>query len=299
MKPCVFIHTNERQMLGALVGEYALRRNSAHADEFDVRILHTDDHPFLAEREGQSYLRSGGHRPWHMEDLQSFTPLRFQPPAEMGYEGRALLTDPDVFAVGDVWELLSRDMQGKAVLCRPAHGAKGRAGIRASSVMLLDCEKLTHWRCAEGFHEMFEDKRDYTDWIGLLLEPEGSIGDLEDEWNDLDHLTPATKMLHNTKRYTQPWKSGLPIDFTPAEKTRTFPPLGWYRQARRKLFGLRNLGHYRPHPDPAQERHFFGLLRECLDAGVVSEARLREAMKQNHLRHDAFELIERAAKEAA
>ena len=53
-----------------------------------------------------------------MEDLQSFTPLRFMPPQLMGYEGRAIVVDPDVFAVGDVHELLTRDMEGKAVMGR-------------------------------------------------------------------------------------------------------------------------------------------------------------------------------------
>ena len=75
---------------------------------------------------------------------------------------------------------------------------------------------------------------------------------------------------------TQPWKSGLPIDFIPAEKTRSFPPLGWLRRARRTLLGpYALLGSYRSHPDPAQERYFFGLVRECLDEGVISEEEQR------------------------
>ena len=77
MDKCVFIHTNERQWLGALVAEYSFRRNSRHPDQFEVRFIHTRDHPFLAAREGQSFLRGGTTRVWHMDDLQSFTPLRF------------------------------------------------------------------------------------------------------------------------------------------------------------------------------------------------------------------------------
>jgi len=45
--------------------------------------------------------------------------------------------------------------------------------------------------------------------------------------------------------------------------------------------------------------YFFGLVRECLDRGIVSEAQLREAMAENHLRHDALELIERVPPLAA
>ena len=50
---------------------------------------------------------------WRYDDLQSFTPLRFIPPELMGYQNRAVIIDTDIFAVGDVWELLSRDMAGR------------------------------------------------------------------------------------------------------------------------------------------------------------------------------------------
>ncbi|MGH0035338.1 MAG: hypothetical protein ACQGVK_09970 [Myxococcota bacterium] len=291
----VFIHTNHRQIVGAKVAEYSLKRNSARPDDFDVRIIHTRDHPFLAEREGQDYLRDGTTRTWRMNDLQSFTPLRFMPPALMGYEGRAIVIDPDIFAAGDVTGLLERDMQGKAVIVRPRSGAKGRAGIMASSVMLMDCAKLRHWDVPKTFGEMFAFETDYMDWIGLKLEDPSTLGPLEPEWNDFDHLTPETKLLHNTKRWTQPWKTGLPVDFVPAEKTRAFAPLGWVRRARRALLGdYTGLGRYKRHPDPAQEQFFFGLLRECVEKGVVSEDFVRAEMASNHVRHDAFEVMEKA-----
>ena len=300
MKPCVFIHTNHRQMVGALVSQYSLKRNSRNPDGFDVKILHTEDHPFLLAQEGQKFLRDGVERVWRNDDLQSFTPLRFMPPELMGYEGRAIVIDPDIFAVGDVWDLLTRDMQGKAILCRYRSGAKRLFRFYASSVMLLDCAKLTHWRCEEQFNELFDFARDYMAWISLKLEPVGSIGLFENEWNDFDRLGPDTKLLHNTRRMTQPWKTGLPVDFTPAEKHRLFPPIGWAMRARRKLFGDHGLlGSYRRHPDQNQERFFFGLLRECVERNVVSEEMLRAEMSQNHVRHDAFEMMEQAPKLAA
>jgi len=304
MKPCVFIHTNEKQIVGALVAQHALKRNSRSPDKFDVRIIHTKDQPFLRAREGQLFLRDRVKRPWTMGDLQSFTPLRFMPPELMGYSGRAVVIDPDIFAAGDVFELLSRDMQGMAIMCRMRSGVKGIAagklGFFATSVMLLDCAKLTHWHCEEQFNEMFEFKRDYMDWISLKLEPRDSIGILEPEWNDFDRLTANTKMVHNTRRITQPWKTGLPVDFTPAETFRLFPPLGWVMRWRRQLFGAHAfLGCYRRHPDTNQENFFFGLLRECLEKGIVSEDMVREEMNVNHVRHDAFEVIERTPPLAA
>jgi hypothetical protein len=296
VKHCVFVHTNHRQMVGALVSQYSLKRNSRSPNAFDVRIIDTKDHRFLHAREGQYYLRDGVQRQWLIEDLQSFTPLRFMPAELMGYEGRAVVIDPDVFAVGDVNGLLTRDMGDKALFCRAGKGRKSFA----SSVMLLDCAKLTHWRTGEQFDEMFESKRDYMDWISLKLEPSETIGLLEPEWNDFDHLDENTKLLHNTKRWNQPWKTGLPVDFTPTEGSGVFRAMGWLRRARASLFGrYALLGQYQRHWDPNQEHFFFGLLRECLEKGVISEAMLREEMERNHVRHDAFEVLERTPRLAA
>jgi len=297
-KPCVFVHTNHRQLLGALVSQHSLRRSSAQPDAFEVRILHAADHPFLREREGQLYLREGERVPWRYEDLQSFTPLRFRPPEVMGFAGRAVVVDPDVFAVRDVWELLSRDMEGKAIVCRPRSARPSPSTGMASSVMLLDCTQLRHWRCESDFGDLFTFTRDYMDWITLRHEPPESIGRFENEWNDFDHLTPRTRLLHNTKRHTQPWKTGLPVDFTPASKAlKPLRPTSWLRPLQR--FAGRRTGMYQQHPDQNQERLFFGLLKECLADGTVSEALLRQEMRQNHLRHDALEVLERTPPLAA
>ncbi len=287
----VFVHTNQKQWLGAVVSAYSMKRNSKHGDNFSVEIIHHKDYPFLHEREGQLYLRDGQKRVWLNQDLQSFTPLRFMPPKLMGFRGRAVVVDPDIFAVGDVWELLSRDMEGAAIMCRPRSGRKGKAGCLASSVMLLDCAKLKHWNPEETFGLLFDFKVDYMDWICLKLEDPETIRLFEEEWNDFDRLTPRTKMLHTTKRRWQPWKTGLPIDFRPAEKKDLF---GLLHRLRRKLFGeYALLGRYQPHPSPEVERYFFGLLKECLERGIVSEEEIRREIERKHVRPDAFEVIER------
>ena len=295
MNHCVFIHTNHKQMTGAMVGEYALRRYSVSNDKFDVRILDSRDYPMFAAREGQLYLRDGVKRTWLNDDLQSFTPTRFMPPGLMGFQGRALVIDPDIFASSDIWELLNRDMRSKAILCRMRSGPKGLVDrCFASSVMLLDCARLGHWDAEASFNAMFEFRQDYQPWICLKEEDRGSIGFFEPEWNDFDKFTPATRMLHTTRRKTQPWKTGLPTDWRPAERFRLFPPAAWLMRARRHLFGeYAFLGNYKSHPDPNQENFFFGLLKECLEQGRISEQFLRREMAQNHVRHDVFEVLDR------
>jgi hypothetical protein len=286
MKPTVFIHTNDKQMIGAVVGRHSLKRNSARPDAFDVRITRREDFPFFDEFEGRKFLRSGGWRTWRNDDLQSFTPVRFMPPELMEYAGRAIVIDPDVFAPGDINGLFERDMQGKAVMAKPRGGHNGRNDYIASSVMLLDCAKLTHWNVRQQFEDLFAGKLDYEDWVILAKEPKGSIGFLEKEWNDFDRLSPETKLLHNTKRLTQPWKTGLSIDFTSR-----IPLISRFLPEN----GIRLWGKYKKHPDPRQEAFFFALLKECVETGQISRKEIETEMRHNHVRHDALAVIDRTA----
>ena len=93
-RPTVFIHTNHRQIIGAMVSRYSMKRNSATPDAFDVRLIKHSDYDFFEKYEGRPYLREGASRIWRNDDLQSFTPLRFSPPELMDYQGRAVVTDP-------------------------------------------------------------------------------------------------------------------------------------------------------------------------------------------------------------
>jgi hypothetical protein len=279
VKPVVFIQSNERQHLGAKISAYSYRREARDPDSFEVRILHTRDFPRLMEP-GRTILRGGTVRRWDPYDLQSFTPLRFCPPQAMQYEGLAVVTDPDVFAVGDIGELFRRDLQGKAILAVPRPGHNRRKDYIATSVMLLDCSKLAHWKFDEELDGLFGHRFDYADWIELKREDPSTIGYLEPEWNDFDRLTPATRLLHTTKRRTQPWKTGLPIDFSLQR--------AWPVDLINKLF-LR----YKPHPDPNQEAFIYSLLAEMFDSGEVTEGELSREMAANHIRHDSRELIDR------
>ncbi len=294
MKPCLFIQTNHKQIVGAIVAEYAARRFSRHNDKYDVKIMHQEEYPWLQEKDGQKYLREGDWRVWRNDDLQSFTPTRFLPPALMNYQGRSIVIDPDIFFVADIWELFSRDMQGKAILARKRAGWKGRKGMWASSVMLLDNARLQHWDAPRMFGELFEGRRDYAQWITLMDEDQSLIGRLEDEWNDFDTLTNATKALHTTRRRTQPWKTGLPVDFIPNDRLLGLKIAKPLMRLRRKIFGdYAFLGHYKQHPDINQQNLFFALLKGAMDEGMVTEKMLHEQMQANHVRHDAFEVLKR------
>lgn len=300
MKPCVFIHTNAKQMLGARVARYALRRNSAEPERFDIRLLVAEDMPVIRAQHGRLYLRHKRRVRWSADDLQSFTPLRFAVPEQMGYAGRAVVMDPDIFAIGDINELLAMDLHGAAVLARPEPARAQSPAHYASSVMLLDCARLRHWNLNTQFLELFENRRDYRDWMWLLDEPVGSVGELPAVWNDFDRLAADTRLLHNTQRDTQPWKTGLPIDFA-------IPDKGIRRRAKRalrhaacRLAGREAPdGRYKAHPDPQQQRFFFGLVAECLDRGEFGTDLIDREIELGHVRPDAFACIAAARNTAA
>jgi hypothetical protein len=298
MKPAVFIQANDKQMLGARVAAHALRRNSRQPGAFDIRIMRVEDMAALHNRHGQSYLREGKAAVWDNGNLQSFTPVRFLPPQLAGYQGRAVVIDPDVFALADVMDLLTMDMGDKSVFARKITGDAVRGDYWATSVMLLDCAKLTHWQWEENIDEMFSFKRDYRDWTSLMLEPQHSIGILEDAWNHYDRLDGSTKMLHNTGRLTQPWKTGLPIDFTYDKRARIdrvagLVPREWMRRIKFAVTGRAYLppGFYQPHPDRRQEALFFQLLRECVENGEITLPELETEIAAQHIRKDALKLL--------
>lgn len=280
MKPAVFIQANDRQLLGAKISAHSYKKASARPDSFDVKIMRVQDFPRLMQP-GQSILRAGHVRDWDPDDLQSFTPLRFAPPSLMNYEGRALVTDPDCFGVGDVADLLERDMDGKAIMAVARPGHNQQADYIATSVMLLDTAKLTHWQFDRDLDDLFNGRFDYVHWIELKREDRSTIGLLEPRWNDFDRLTDETGILHTTKRRTQPWKTGLPVDYTLRERG----PFDFLRRWSRR--------HYEAHPDPRQEAFVYSLLADLVDSGEVSRDELKSEMAANHVRHESLQLVDR------
>jgi len=281
-------------MLAAKVCAYSLRARSKHPEEFEVRLLRLEETPYLYPgREGRRYLWDKRVCVWHNRDLQSFAPLRMMVPEVMDFHGRALVLDPDIFAIGDVSELLQRDMKGKGILSR-----RSPAGFYTSAVMLLDCARLKHWHWKQNLDAIFAFKLDLYDWLRLMVENPDTIGPLEDEWNHLDTLNGNTKLLHNTERLTQPWKTGLAVDFD-LDQVGSYPYRAGFhasdilKRAKQRFGSLRisPIGQYQPHPDSRQEHFFIALLREAIDHGAVSKKFVADEIQRKHVRADLFELL--------
>jgi hypothetical protein len=153
--------------------------------------------------------------------------------------------------------------------------------------------RLTHWRWERDIDAIFGGARPLGPWLSLWDEALERIGPLEEAWNHFDTLTEATKLLHNTRIPTQPWKTGLPADYHQHAPRWPEPLESLPRVARRAISRDRSPAiRYQPHPDPRQERLFFRMLRECLEEGTVTRWFLRRAIRRRYLRRDALVILD-------
>lgn len=272
----IFIQSNKKQFLGAKIAKYAMEtRGKATAHGIPVTIIEVEQVPAFQHMVGKPY-RKGNYAPYSFEDLQSFTLTRFMPPELMHFTGRALVIDPDIFALTDITPLIDTDLGSAAIAaCR-------KKDAWDSSVMVLDNARLAHWKIADMLNDIAAGARSYEDISTLRTETAGIV-ELSRQWNSLDHLDATTKMLHTTLRLTQPWRTGLPIDFTwnPVPKLFGIIPRIWVQRPT----------HYQPHPDKNIEKFFIDLFRETYRAGVITDPEIDAAIAAHDLRADAHALL--------
>lgn len=276
----VFIQSNRKQRIGAVLAKFAIEEQLGPGSQVRVEIMPVEEMTVFKKFAGKSYLRKGRVVRYDPDDLQSFTLTRFMPPELVGFSETSIVIDPDIFALADVNDLFEKNRNGKAILACPKKEAWD------TSVMVLDNSRLTHWRIEEILERLSNHSLDYDDLMRLTKE--SSVGPLERIWNSLDVLTPETKMLHTTNRVTQPWKTGLPRDFTINPLPKIFGIIP--REPIQRLLG-KYPEHYEPHPDPNIEYFFFALLGRAVSAGVITREELVREAAVKHLRRDILDLL--------
>ena len=276
MTEAIYIQANANQWIAARVAKFAVEtRGRARERGIPVALMNVNEMPCFKAFTGAT-IRSGPlMTTYDPGEVQSFTLSRFMPPELMGYSGRALVLDPDVFALADVGELLATDLRGNAIAACP------RADGWESSVMLLDCARLRHWNIAHILSGLRNLTLDYDDLIRLRTETQ--VMDLPSKWNALDELGPETAMLHTTRNTTQPWKTGLPFDFPVPRLPAVFGIIP--REPLRRLLG-KPVGIYQPHPRREVEKVFIDLMREALHAGALTDADIDHAIAHKFVRPD-------------
>jgi hypothetical protein len=281
MKKKIFIHTNNKQGIGALISKFSFESTLSDKD-ISVEFINVDKLDVFKKFAGKTYTRNGKEIAYNPQDLQSFTLSRFMPPELMNYEGRAVVVDPDIFALKDISELFSMDMKGKSIACCSKKGAWD------TSMMVLDCTKLRHWSMEEILKSLTNKEKSYSEIMTLETESNDSVLEVSRLWNSLDTLTPETNMIHMTNRLTQPWKTGLAIDFT-----RNSP--GKYFGLIPKIWVLRLRGKwpssYQKHPDKNIENLFFSLAKKAYLAGSLTKADIEKDIQSKDVRADMLQYI--------
>lgn len=298
----VFVQANARMVLPARVAAYSFARWSRDGDVIAPELMLVEECRELVACEGRIYRENGRPLRFHCDDLCSFMPTRMAGAQRAGYRGRALVIDPDVFALRDPLPLLKCDMQGRAILAKRA--PPYRLGPYDSSIMLIDAGRLRHWDFATLVERMFAGDLDYGAWERLALEDPDSVGDLDDAWNSMDSLDEHTRFLHTTNYRTWPWKTGLGVEFwedrlwvrellSPSDRLRLL-----YRGARRRANALgaalglvRPVGVYPAHPDPRQPQQFFRLLGEAIAAGAITAHDVEREITLGHVRKDLLDRV--------
>jgi len=279
-KQKVFIHTNNKQLIGAKLAKYAIERSLPEGSEIKVDFINVDNLEVFKDFAGKKYLLPGKERTYDPNDLQSFTLSRFMPPEAMNYEGRSMVIDPDIFAIKDITPLLDTDLgESPVAACR-------KKDAWDSSVMIMDNTKLKHWKIRDFIEALAKKQTDYAEIISLKFEPK--VQELSRNWNDLDHLGPKTKMIHMTNRLTQPWRTGLPIDFTINPMPKIFGLIP--REPIHKLLG-KYPTHYQPHPIKEVEQWFFTLVSDALKSGAIKREEIEEEIRLGHVRKDFWNKI--------
>ena len=282
----IFICTNDNQSIGAKVSKQSIISRSSFAAA-DITILNESDCPDLKKFFSLPYMRRGKMIDHEKNDMQSFTLLRFMIPQLMGYAGRALVIDPDIFLVRNGLENLRNfPMEDCSIYARKGQ----KKGSWGSSVMLLNCKELQHWKISNFIDQMHKGLLDYNNLINLKNE-EKKIAVLENQWNEYDAIKENTILLHTTGKITQPWRVGLKLNSTIKPLFRIFPRAPIY-----KLFG-KNLTIGREHPQKAVSRFFMKELASCLDDGVISRYEIDYAIEKNFLRRDIYLELEKLQKD--
>ena len=190
----IVIGTDPSQYVAQRVLEYSIRK---HTDA-DIKII--PGH--------QTQQRLGGTR---------FGFVRFLAPSLCDYQGIGIYMDADQLVLGDVAEL--------AALLQPPHaigivrdiegtfGGKPVAPRNETSVMVLDCARLTDWDPETMFDRVVPnsavpgpDQIRYKDFIRLAWVDPALIQAIDPRWNHYNMVREDTRLIHFSHVREQPWK---------------------------------------------------------------------------------------------
>lgn len=271
-----FICTNDEQLIPAKISRHILLKYTNLKPE-DITILNESSFNELHDLYGSKYLRSGKWEIWNSTDMQRFTLLRFLVPELMSFSGHAIVMDPDIFLVKNKLPSLMEKISSTDVLCR-----KGvKENTNASSLMVLNCQNLRHWKLPNLIRMLKDGALDYDDLINIRFGAH-RISYLDNSWNDFDNLDENTIFLHTTQKITQPWRKGLKMNSYVPKIFGIFKRDLIYRILKKPLrVGVE-------HPNEAINDLFFRYMRDAYKEKIISDDDIKIAIQKKFLRQDIY-----------
>ncbi len=190
----IVIGTDPSQYVAQRVLEYTIEKHTGA----EVRII-----PGL-----QTQRRLGGTR---------FGFVRFLVPSLCDYQGTGIYMDADQLVLGDVAELAATLQPPHAIgIVRNIEGTFGGKPVEPrneTSVMVLDCARLTDWDPDKIFDQVVPNDQEagpgqirYKDFIRLGWVDEALIQAIDPRWNHYNMVREDTRLIHFSHVREQPWK---------------------------------------------------------------------------------------------
>ena len=189
-------------------------------------VIGTQPNQYLAERVLEHSIRKSASKPVEIHRVHQtresvggtrFGFVRFTVPSLCGYRGRAIYLDADQVAIGDIHELADELQEPFAVgLVRKLEGTFAGRPVEQrneTSVMVLDCAKLTAWNPEKIFDPVIPNDAPlapgqihYRDFMRLAWIDPALVQEIDPRWNHYNMVRPDTKLVHFSHVREQPWK---------------------------------------------------------------------------------------------
>ena len=266
----IFIQSNRFQIAAAKVAKFSFERFGYKAE-----IINFEEHECLTKKIGKVYLRKGKIKKFK-DDLQSFTLLRFLIPEIADPNEKIAIIDPDVFALKPLNELEKITHLQNKIFCTFYNG------LPRSEVMIGKAKNF-YLNFNQLVEDLFELKIDYDDIMSLRLYKNENLKEIPHSFNQHDQINDGTFILHTTNRSTQPWKSGLKIDFERHLSSKT-KIINYLKKFLFLKYNKSFLSKYYIKHESEQVYNFvLDLFKEAIKKNYIDKSEIKKSVKNNFI----------------
>lgn len=266
----LFIHSNRKNKIPALVSSYTFRK---HNPSLNISIENLEDCKLLMEHDKKKFNRKGKALQLNVKSSQSFFFVRFIC-CELAKNKKSkkwiLIIDPDIFCFKSINILnnfiKTAEQNNKSII----------AYNNLSSFMLINTDKI-NWTETNIVNNIFHKNEDADNYM-FLKKYYNDILPIPHIFNSIDNLTNETICLHTSKTYTQPWKTG--IRYFPSDLHNNIPNIN---ETKNQVFGR--------HSSKIIEKITLNLFKQALIHKYFSIDDLKEEIQRENVRPDILKLI--------